>query len=438
MARKYITPDGEKFGKRDEAVVHMNDNNIPGAPVVVIEDKKAKKATTTTSKSKGFSNYSSKNKKPFKCNAPGCKYEGKTEQAWVSHAKALGHFQDGCSKINEIGTKTIYKPRVGAKSTALATTTKSKTNKKVDDKPKDTRGEVKIQLEDKFEEKYGRDYDIFVRITDGFYNLIKDKLPEGVEYHKPDENHLIYIPKGKYKDFDFLMYIHDEVEIEMEIRDMLYALSYFETKKEKDETITLECWDIAEYRKESIVGVTDIGGCLKVSIKGNAEKIPSQSVIDALSKFEAKSKLACVGGSWIYTYVAKTSQTANRGVRDNNPAGSRGSVFGGRGGTGSNRNRRGRQTSLEDDDWAEKQRRRGHRGMGGMGGMNYHHAEEEEDIVNKIFEAQSYSTGSSWNSSVPKSTYSRTPMWHPVYGVAKGMVLIDRVVDYIETYYPSI
>jgi hypothetical protein len=78
-------------------------------------------------------------------------------------------------------------------------------------------------------------------------------------------------------------------------------------------------------------------------------------------------------------------------------------------------------------------------GMGGLGGMGYHHAEEEEeDIVSKIFEAQSYSSGSSWNSSVPKSSYSRNPTWHPVYGVAKGMIIIDRVVDYIETYYPQV
>jgi hypothetical protein len=63
---------------------------------------------------------------------------------------------------------------------------------------------------------------------------------------------------------------------------------------------------------------------------------------------------------------------------------------------------------------------------------------EEEDIVNEVFEAQSYSSGSSWNSSVPKSSYSRNPTWHPVYGVAKGMIIIDRVVDYIETYYPQV
>jgi hypothetical protein len=433
MARKYVAPDGEEFSKRDEAVIYMNDNNLPGAPIVLIEDKKAKKSTKKTKST----SYSSKNKKPFKCNGPNCKYEGKTEQAWMSHAKSKGHYKDGYTKLNDSGTTTIYKPRAGAKSTSLSTTKKD-TKKKEVEKPTDSRGEVKIQLEDKFEEKYGRDYDVFIRITDGFYNLIKDTLPEGVEYHKPDDNHLIFIPKGKYRDFDFLMYIHDEVEIEMEIRDMLYALSYFETKKGDDETITLECWDIAEYRKENITGITDIGGCLKVDIRGNSEKIPTQAVIDILSKFKAKGKLACVGGSWIYTYKKQTPQTANRGVRDNNPAGSRGSVFGGRGGTGSKRNRRGRQTSLEDDDWAEKQRRRGHRGMGGMGGMNYHHAEEEEeDIVNQIFEAQSYGY-SSWNSSVPKSTYPRTPKWHPVYGVAKGMILIDRLVDYIETYYPEI
>ena len=83
--------------------------------------------------------------------------------------------------------------------------------------------------------------------------------------------------------------------------------------------------------------------------------------------------------------------------------------------------------------------RRGHRGHHGLGGHNHwsYMAEEEEDIVNEIFEAQSYGYGSSWNSSVPKSTYPRTPTWHPVYGVAKGMIIIDRIVDYIETYYPQ-
>jgi hypothetical protein len=420
MARRYVAPDGEEFKKRDEVVKYMNENNLPGAPIVVeVENKVTSKPKTKS--------WSSKNKKPFKCMAPNCKYEGKTEQAWVSHAKSKGHYQYGYKKMLDSGSHMIVKPSAGAKSTALATTKKD-TKKKVAEKPKDTRDEVKTQLEDNFEKKYGRDYDVFIRITDGFYNLIKDNLPEGIEYHKPDDNHLIFIPKGKYREFDFLMYIHDEVEIEMEIRDMLYALSHFQANKAEDEDIALECWDIGEYRKENITGITDVGGCLKVDVRGNSEKIPAQAVIDILSKFKAKGKLACVGGSWIYTYKKQTPQTANRGVRDNNPAGSRGSVFGGRGGTGSKRNRRGRQTSLDEDDW----RYRNNRGHGSF----MYNAEEEEDIVNEIFEAQSYGA-SSWNSSVPKSTYPRTPKWHPVYGVAKGMIIIDRVVDYIETYYPQ-
>jgi hypothetical protein len=433
MARRYVAPDGEKFKKRDEAVIYMNDNNLPGAPVVVEEEVKTKAKTKTKT-------WSSKNKKPFKCNAPNCKYEGKTEQAWVSHAKSKGHYHHGYKKMLDSGAHMIVKPSAGAKSTALAKTTKKDDKKKVAEKPKDARDEVKTQLEDNFEKKYGRDYDVFIRITDGFYNLIKDKLPEGVTYHKPDDNHLIFIPKGKYREFDFLMYLHDEVEIEMEIRDMLYALSHFQANKAEDETIALECWDIGEYRKENITGITDIGGCLKVDVRGNSEKIPAQAVIDILTKFDAKSKLACVGGSWIYTYKRPTPQTASKGVTKGGKK-SGGSQFSGRGGTGNNRRgiRGGRQTSLEDQDWEDKMSRRGHRGHHGFGGNThwYHGAEEEEDIVNEIFEAQSYGYASSWNSSVPKSTYPRTPTWHPVYGVAKGMIIIDRIVDYIETYYPQ-
>ena len=271
---------------------------------------------------------------------------------------------------------------------------------------------VQRELEDSFEENYGRPYDVFIRITKESYALIEKEIPKGIEHHDITGNHLIYIPKGKYREFDYLMFYYDFVEIEMEIKDVVYAMSFFEAREDEGES-KLISWDMAEYREMNIVSISDIGGCFVVHHTKTSDKLPVADAIKELSAFDDPSKLACVGGMWQYVYqpkdTPKTNLTAKRGKSSNISRGS-----GKSGGPTSMAGRVAQQTSL----------------------VHFQHG-AEEDRAEMLKAAEGFFNRGSYSNAPVKSSYPREPKWHPVYGIAKGIVIIDRIIDYLKVYYPN-
>ena len=76
----------------------------------------------------------------------------------------------------------------------------------------------------------------FVRISEDSYKTIKDSLGSGMVLHicPETENNLIYCEtQNDYYAFDYLMFLHEFVEIEMDIGDVMYVLDYFSSQKNK-------------------------------------------------------------------------------------------------------------------------------------------------------------------------------------------------------------
>ena len=407
--------DGTRFKNRDDCFQHMVKNDHNGAPMMIEEkqEEKKKKVSKVASFVRGIGSRGKGKARPFHCMHTKCVYQGKTKDDLDKHQKALKH--KGYKKVNDAGTILSQGPTgVSKKPDEAQKPDKAKKPDKAE-KPKDTRSAVQKELEDSFEENYGRPYDVFIRITEESYTLIKKVIPKGIEYHNQTGNHLIYIPKGKYREFDYLMFYYDFVEIEMEIKDVIYAMSFFEASEGEEEN-KLISWDIAEYREMNIVAISDIGGCFVVHHTKTSDKLPVADAIKELTAYKNHSKLACVGGMWQYVYTRPpdkvTKDTAKKGVSNNKSRGS------------SRRDRRDR-------------RHEGHHGHQ-TSLVHYQHGAEEyrAELIKESEQAGMYGHGS-WNSAPAKSSYPREPKWHPVYGIAKGIVIIDRLIDYLEVYYPD-
>jgi len=396
--------DGETFKNRDDCFQHMVKQGHGGAPMSIEEVKveKVKKITTAKTKIKGL--FGRSREKPFHCKHINCKYQGNTIEALKTHQKAKNH--KGYQKMNESGV--ILSQTV--------TAAKEEVQPKVAEKPKDTRGVVQKELEDSFEENYGRPYDIFIRITDESYALIEKEIPKGIEHHDQTGNHLIFIPKGLYRQFDYLMSQYDFVEIEMEIKDVIYAMAHWPIIEDSEEG-ELISWDMAEYREMNIVGISDVGGCFVVDYKATSPKLLVADAIKTLSNFEDSSKLACVGGMWQYVYSAAnnptTPHTAKKGKTNLTSKG-----------------------ISQRPESAAIARHRSHQTQLGSQHHFQHHSEEYRTELVKESEYR-HIGGNSWNSAPSKSSYPREPRWHPVYGISQGLVIIDRVIDYLKVYYPN-
>jgi len=389
--------DGTRFKKRDDCFQHMAKQGHSGTPLVIEEkQEETKQSPKPHSRGRGRGGRRGKRFLPYHCGE--CKYQGKTLDDLDKHQKAKRH--KGYKKINEEGT-TLSSGSGGGRN-------KEVEGKKPDvpEKPKDTRGPVQKELEDNFEKNYGRPYDVFIRISEESYALIKKEIPKGIEHHDQTGNHLMYIPKGKYREFDYLMFIHDFVEIEMEIKDVVYAMSFFEAKKE-NEGSKLISWDMAEYREMNIVEISDVGGCFVVHHTKTSDKLPVADAIKALSTFEDQSKLACVGGMWQYVYEYHYKKPKNKeDVRKGK----------------TNKSNKGGATSAA--------------GRMAQQTLDQHYQHHTEEYRAELVKESEWDRYGGWNTAPAKSSYPREPRWHPVYGIADGIVIIDRLIDYLKVYYP--
>ena len=102
-------------------------------------------------------------------------------------------------------------------------------------------------------------------------------------------NHLIQYDDRAEFVLDYLMFLHNFVEIELELGDVLYILSQLPSD------LVLEVKDIATLKIVPLEGVS-VGGC--ILINPESETPPSVGgLIGLLSPFSERT-LACVGGIW--------------------------------------------------------------------------------------------------------------------------------------------
>jgi hypothetical protein len=148
----------------------------------------------------------------------------------------------------------------------------------------------------------------FCRISDASYDMIKVAIDSesGIVLHtSPDtKNNLICcISEKDYYAFDYMLFLYDFVEIEMEMGDLMYVLDYYSNKKGKL-TTKLKIHDISEKLERSI-GDVDDGGCITIGYD-ESESLTISQLLGRLDDFQ-KDWMACAGGSW--DKVASKSKT---------------------------------------------------------------------------------------------------------------------------------
>lgn len=281
---KYVCPScKERFTTRKDANKHQYEKNHSGAILVEekIEDKKPKEETkkdtakkTRISKKRELMN-DAKSKFQIKIQA------GIPEKTALSQvAKAMGE-KEGKIK-GWLDTLKGEARRTGKDSS------KSTTDKKEEQK-KDEKKEIEKESPGTIHR--------FVRISEDSYKTIKDSLGSGMVLHicPETENNLIYCEtQNDYYAFDYLMFLHEFVEIEMDIGDVMYVLDYFSSQKNKLNN-KLRLHDISEKLDRWIDDVDD-GGCITIGYD-EGESLSVSQIMGRLSDVE-KLWMACAGGSW--------------------------------------------------------------------------------------------------------------------------------------------
>jgi hypothetical protein len=280
---KYVCPScKERFTTRKEANKHQYEKNHSGA-IIVEEKVEEKKPKEDSKKTTGKGNKSSL--KRDKMNEAQSKFRIKIEAglpektAITQVAKAMGEKE--------------------GKIKGWLDTLKGEARRKGNDDSKSapSKDKVKEEEEDEVEEK--GTIHRFVRITDSAYDLIKvtlDSEPGMVLHVCPTtSNNLVYCRAEKdYYAFDYLMFLHEFVEIEMDIGDIMYILEYFSSKKNKLNN-KLKIHDISESLDRWVDDVDD-GGCITIGYD-EGESLSISQIMGRLSEIEPLW-MACAGGSW--------------------------------------------------------------------------------------------------------------------------------------------
>ena len=285
---KYICPScSERFGTRKDANKHQYEQNHSGA--IQVQEVVAKVAVKKEEPAK-----ISKSRKPT---SP--QLNKKRQQMTLAKTKydtqIAGGFPPKTATANVAKTMNV-KPN---KITSWLQTLKGEATRR-EAKAATKKKEVKKEesKEPEIPEAPGTVYR-FCRISEDSYNMIKEELDSqsGITLHiNPyTENNLICCNSvNDYYAFDYMMFLHDFVEIELDIGDLSYILEYYSSKKNKL-TTKLRIHDIAEKMDRWLEDVDD-GGCITIGY----DEVESLTVSQTLGRMGDLEKewMACVGGSW--------------------------------------------------------------------------------------------------------------------------------------------
>jgi len=345
LLKKFICPICKKsFTTRALAKTHMNKEGHQGGIVVDISDP-IRYVPKKYKKKKG---------KNWRC--PVCNKNFKSKKAAKQHMVSMKHL----GKPNEIK----------------------------EEKPKE-------------EEKVDRPVTMWCRLSEPHWLQIKDTEPVRTMVLKgigcpATGNYLIQYDTKEEHILDYLMFIYDFVEIEMELEDVLFVLS------QMSPDIVLEVKDIATLMVVPIHEVS-VEGC--ILIHPESETSPSVEVLSELLSPFSERNLACIGGIW----EKKKPAVKSTGSRD---------IWGGHSGP---------QSRRED-----------------VGGYWYA-SEEEEPIIRPETNLLPYKGRAGGGSLVPPKREPITPptkpveekkednsllKFHPVYKISEKYIYTDRVIDY--------
>jgi predicted RNA-binding Zn-ribbon protein involved in translation (DUF1610 family) len=275
---KYICPAcGERFSTRKEANKHQYEKNHTGA--IKVEEKKEEKKkeeSKTTTSSKKVS-----------------KKRELMNEAKKAVDTAIAAGMPEKTAIAQVAKKMSESPK---KVKAWLDTIKGEQRRKGVTTPSTPKKE-EPKVEEVVEEK--GTIHRFNRISEDALQMIKGDLEkaQGMELHVvPDTgNNLIYCrTESDYYAFDYLMFLYDFVEIEMDTGDVMYVLDYYSSKKGKL-NVKMKIHDIAE-KLDRFVGDVDDGGCL-INGYDSEESLTVSQIMGRMSEFDPKW-MACAGGAW--------------------------------------------------------------------------------------------------------------------------------------------
>tara|TARA_Y100000996_G_scaffold342105_2_gene279517 strand:+ start:18567 stop:20162 length:1596 start_codon:yes stop_codon:yes gene_type:complete len=290
---KYICPAcKERFSTRKEANKHQYEKNHTGA--IIVEEKKEEKKKEETKKTTSKSGKKVSKKRELMNEA----------QKAVDTAVLAGMPEK--TAIAQVAQKMKQTPK---KIKAWLDTLKGEKKRTGVSTPSTPKKEQKEETEvEEVEEPKGTIHR-FNRISEEAFQIIKGDLDKssGIELHVVPEtgNNLIYCKmESDYYAFDYLMFLHDFVEIEMDIGDIMYVLNYYSSKKGKLNN-KLKIHDIAEKLDRYIDDVDD-GGCI-LNGYDSEESLTISQIMGRMSEFEM-TWMACAGGEWEKPVASKKEE----------------------------------------------------------------------------------------------------------------------------------
>jgi hypothetical protein len=295
---KYVCPEcNEDFTLRKDANKHQAVKQHMGA--ILVQEKAEKKETKKKANNKKAPK--KPNKKRVKMMAAAKRYlelieSGKSEKDAIKVvSKEVG---ESVKKIN------------GWFDTLKGEARRKEKNSLKKNDIKDKKGETPIVEEVIEEEEDPGTIHRFVRVGNDTLKNIKDVINNDTGFHHilnpTTNNNLIYIKsENDYYAFDYLMFLHDFVELEMDIGDISYVLEFYSNKKHKLNN-KLQIHDIAESLDRWIDDVDD-GGSICVGYDKD-ESLTISQIIGRLSEFDERW-MGCVGGIWDKPkYVSKKKE----------------------------------------------------------------------------------------------------------------------------------
>ena len=298
----------------------------------------------------------------------------------------------------------------------------------------------------------------FIRISADKWEEISDKLPDGSSHHLVEEtnHHIIEFTGEAYEGIDYLMYLHNFVELEMYYQDILFCISMMPPEE------NISVLDICELGKSKILSVDD--GIIMTEYRdtGN-DSISNEELKEAISNLTgiavAFGKFKKDSSRKATSTTAKKTTTPKKTTAVSSPPKPKPVVD-------TSEKWIMQDTVIEDDPideagewylnewgvWAKKDDDKycvfcgGELGISGMDTVCVEcglpqPAEEDEwqtSLNDFSFHAQEIGYSGGWGGSRGwgyggKSTYTPPPpvipKYHPIFGIRGNMLAVDRIVD---------